>query len=129
MNPLNSILLEGNLTHDPDFKTLPSDNGVCSFSIATNRFYGRGESMEKETSYFTVEAWNRLGEVCRDTLKKGRGIRVVGRLKQERWTDADGKPRSVVKIVAEHVEFKPVYTPQPQQGSLEVSEEKETVAQ
>jgi single-strand DNA-binding protein len=34
-------------------------------------------------------------------------VRVVGRLKQDRWTGTDGKPRSAVKIVAEHVEFKP----------------------
>jgi single-strand DNA-binding protein len=34
-------------------------------------------------------------------------VRVVGRLKQDRWTDADGKPRSRIEIVAEHVEFKP----------------------
>lgn len=36
----------------------------------------------------------------------GGGVRVVGRLKQDRWTDPDGKPHSRVLIVAEHVEFK-----------------------
>jgi single-strand DNA-binding protein len=45
--------------------------------------------------------------VCGEYLKKGRGVRVVGRLKQDRWTDPDGKPHSRVEIVAEHVEFKP----------------------
>jgi single-strand DNA-binding protein len=40
-------------------------------------------------------------------LKKGRGVRVVGRLKQDRWTSPKGQPRSKVSIVAEHVEFKP----------------------
>jgi single-strand DNA-binding protein len=63
--------------------------------------------MQKEVSCFDVSAWTRLAEVCGEYLKKGRGVRVVGRLKQDRWTDADGKPHSRIFIVAEHVEFKP----------------------
>jgi single-strand DNA-binding protein len=38
---------------------------------------------------------------------KGRGVRVVGRLKQERWQNAEGQAQSKVVIVAEHVEFRP----------------------
>jgi len=53
----------------------------------------------------TSPPWTRLAEVCAEYLKKGRGVRVVGRLKQDKWTDADGKPHSRVHIVAEHVEF------------------------
>ncbi|HUX40677.1 MAG TPA: single-stranded DNA-binding protein [Rectinemataceae bacterium] len=111
MNALNSILLEGNLTRDPESKTLPSGSQVCSFAIASNRFYRQNEVMEKETSYFDIEAWARLGQSCAETLRKGRGVRVVGRLKQDRWTDQTGKAHSKVKIVAEHVEFKPIFKP------------------
>lgn len=114
MNSLNSILLEGNVVKDPFTKTMPSGNQVCDFTLATNRFYKNGEEgFEKEVSYFDVEAWARLGTACAQNLKKGRGVRVVGRLKQDRWTDPEGKPRARVKIVAEHVEFKP---PKPEQG-------------
>jgi single-strand DNA-binding protein len=63
--------------------------------------------MQKEVSFFDVSTWAWLAEVCGEYLKKGRGVRVVGRLKQDRWTDPDGKPHSRVEIVAEHVEFKP----------------------
>ncbi len=109
MNSLNSILVEGNLTRDPNLKTFISGNQVCHFTLATNRSYKNAdEAYEKEVSYFDVEAWARLGETCSQYLKKGRGVRVVGRLKQDRWTDPDGKPHNRVKIVAEHVEFKPV---------------------
>ncbi|MBL8967338.1 MAG: single-stranded DNA-binding protein [Spirochaetaceae bacterium] len=109
MNSLNSILIEGNLTRDPENKTLPSGSQVCNFSVASNRFYKQNDELEKEVSYFDVEAWARVAQSCAETLKKGRGVRVVGRLKQERWNDPEGKPRSKVKIVAEHVEFKPVF--------------------
>ena len=54
-----------------------------------------------------METWSKLADACRDHLAKGRGVRVVGRLKQDRWTDQEGKNRSRIKIVAEHVEFKP----------------------
>ncbi len=107
MNSLNSILVEGNLVRDPDSKVLPSGNQVCDFTLASNRFYKNGDTgMEKEVSYFDVEAWSRLGASCAQYLKKGRGVRVVGRLKQDRWVDPEGKQRAKVKIVAEHVEFK-----------------------
>jgi single-strand DNA-binding protein len=108
VNSLNSILLEGNLVRDPESRTLPSGSQVCSFAVASDRFYKQPEGeLEKEVSYFDVEAWSRLGSTCSQNLKKGRGVRVVGRLKQDRWTDAEGKMKSRVKIVAEHVEFKP----------------------
>jgi len=111
VNSLNSILLEGNLTHEPESRTLPTGSQVCSFAIASNRFYKQNEVLEKETSYFDVEAWARLGQTCAETLHKGRGVRVVGRLKQDRWTDQSGKSHSKVKVVAEHVEFKPMFKP------------------
>jgi single-strand DNA-binding protein len=60
--------------------------------------------------------------VCGEYLKKGRGVRVVGRLKQDRWTDPDGKPHSRVEIIAEHVEFKPQL--KKQDGSPDAGEEK-----
>jgi single-strand DNA-binding protein len=108
MNSLNSILLEGNLVRDPESKTLPTGSQVCNFAVASDRFFKQNDTLEKEVSYFDVEAWSRLGQNCVDNLKKGRGVRVVGRLRQDRWTDPEGKTRSKVKIVAEHVEFKPM---------------------
>jgi single-strand DNA-binding protein len=113
VNSLNSILLEGNLTRDPESKTLTTGSQVCNFTVASDRFYRQNENTEKEVSFFDVEAWARLGLACSENLKKGRGVRVVGRLKQDRWTDTEGKQKSRVMIVAEHVEFKPIRQPAP----------------
>lgn len=107
MNNLNSILIEGNLVKDPELSYTPKGTAVCKFSVACNRTYKQDDQLQKEVSYFDVSTWTRLAEVCAEFLKKGRGVRVVGRLKQDRWADADGKPHSRVLIVAEHVEFKP----------------------
>lgn len=110
MNSLNSILIEGNLTRDPELNHTPKGTPVCGFSIASNRFYKQDEEYQQEVSFFDVEIWARLAETCAEYLEKGRGVRVVGRLKQDRWQDQEGNPRSKVKIVAEHVELKPVST-------------------
>ena len=110
MNSLNSILIEGNLTRDPELKSTPKGTSVCSFSVASNRFYKQDQEYQKEVSFFDVETWAKLAESCAEYLEKGRGVRVVGRLKQDRWQDQDGNPKSKVKIVAEHVEFRPVFT-------------------
>lgn len=123
MNSLNSILIEGNLTRDPELKATPKGTPVCSFSVASNRFYKQDEEYQKEVSFFDVEAWAKLAESCAEYLEKGRGVRVVGRLKQDRWQDQEGNPRSKVKIVAEHVEFKPVFTKKDDTESDGVSDE------
>ncbi|MDR3167111.1 MAG: single-stranded DNA-binding protein [Treponema sp.] len=107
MNNLNSILIEGNLVRDPLFRSTAKGTPLCTFSLASNRFFRQDSGLEKEVSFFDVETWSKLAENCYNLGHKGRGVRVVGRLKQDRWTGADGKPRSRVTIVAEHVEFRP----------------------
>ncbi|OHD79451.1 MAG: single-stranded DNA-binding protein [Spirochaetes bacterium RIFOXYC1_FULL_54_7] len=109
LSNLNSIIIEGNLVRDPLLKATPNGHPVCSFAVASNRFYKQNEDTEKEVSFFDIETWSKLAQTCGDVLKKGRGVRVVGRLKQDRWTDNGGKNQSRIKIVAEHVEFKPVF--------------------
>ncbi len=109
MNALNSILLEGNIVRDPVVKETPRGTIVCTFSIASNRSYRQDEEYEQETSFFEVESWAKLAEQCGKYCTKGRGVRVVGRLKQDRWEGQDGKKFTKVKVVAEHVEFKPQF--------------------
>jgi len=121
MNCLNSILLEGNLVKDPLEKRTPQDTIISSFTIAVNRSYKKSEDYVKEVSYFDIEVWSTLAESCLKHLCKGRGVRVVGRLKQDRWIDDDEKNRSRIKIIAEHVEFKPIYTPAKENQKDEVA--------
>jgi single-strand DNA-binding protein len=127
MNNLNSILIEGNLVKDPELSYTAKGTAVCKFSVACNRAFKQDDQLQKEVSFFDVSTWTRLAEVCGEYLKKGRGVRVVGRLKQDRWTDTDGKPHSRVEIVAEHVEFKPQLKKQgadgEKDGNAEGSEE------
>ncbi len=109
MNNLNSIIVEGNLTRDPEYRLTPNGKPVCMLSVASNRYYKKDEETKEETSFFNVETWAKLADNCNQYLTKGRGVRVVGRLKQDRWTNAEGQNRERLKIVAEHIDFKPQY--------------------
>ena len=127
MNNLNSVLIEGNLTKDPELSYTPNSRAVCKLRLATNRYYKQGDELQEEASFFDVTVWGRQGEACAEYLKKGRGVRVVGRLKEDRWEAPDGTNRSKIQIVAEHVEFKP--KPKEEEGeSEETKEELESVS-
>jgi single-strand DNA-binding protein len=106
MNNLNSVLIEGNMVRDPLIRSTPKGTQVCNFSIASNRFFRQDSNLEKETGFFEVEVWGKLAVACSTQGRKGRGVRVVGRLKQDRWTGSDGKSHNKVAIVAEHVEYR-----------------------
>jgi len=123
MNNLNSILIEGTLVRDPVVRTTPKGTTVCNFRIASNRFFKQDNGMEKEVSFFDVETWAKLAETCGNIGKKGRGVRIVGRLKEDRWAGNDGKPRSRISIVAEHAEFRPDFKKERETEIEKVSEE------
>jgi len=112
MNNLNSVLLEGIVSDGPAFNNSPELGASCDFVLVSNRYYKKGDDLEEEQSFFDVRVKGHLAEICNEYLSKGHGVRIVGRLKQDRWeAPADdyqkGGPRSKVYIVAEHVEFKP----------------------
>lgn len=111
MNDLNSVLLEGKLTKDPDLKFMGEDINVCTFPIAVNRRYIKkgGNGYTTDTSYFIIESWGTMALNCGQYLTKGRGIRVSGRLKQYKFKQ-NGIPREMVYVVAEHIEFQPQKT-------------------
>ena len=106
MNSLNQIILEGNVVRTPQPKVTPNGTTVCTVTLAVNFKYkaSQGTVME-EVSYFDVTAFGKLAERCSEWCPQGREIRVIGRIKQNRWKDEEGKSHSKVLIIAEHIEF------------------------
>ena len=106
MNQHNSLIIEGNIVRTPEIKDTVNKSKLATFSIAVNRYYKKADgTFEQEVSYFDVEAWGNLVESVGKNASKGCGCRVVGRLKQDRWKDGNGKSFCKVSIVAEHIEF------------------------
>ena len=103
---LNNVNIMGNLTRNPEMKSLPSGKEVCSLSIANNHVFMKNGEKVSEVSYFDVDVWGITAENCSKYLTKGKGVIVEGRLRQDRW-EKDGKTQSRVKITASAVHFMP----------------------
>ena len=101
MNNLNSLILEGVVSGEPH-KVETSD--VINFTVETTRYYKNraGEDVEEKSS-FKVVAFGSMSEI---PVKEGSGVRVVGRLKENKWTDSEGVTHSEVQVVAEHIEIR-----------------------
>ena len=106
MNNLNSVLIEGNFAKDPLIHSTPKGTQVCNFSIVSKRYYHQDSKLEMETGSFDIVAHGIIAENIYALGKKGRGVRVVGHLKQERWQSDEGKEMGRIIIVAEHVEYR-----------------------
>ena len=101
----NQVTLMGNLTRDPELRTTPNGQSVCSFSLALNRSYkGQNDEWKEVTDYVDIVAWGSLGERVAQYLTKGRPALVSGRLQSSSW-EQDGKKRNKVEVVAQDVTF------------------------
>lgn len=106
MANLNSVMLIGRLTADPELRQTPSGAPVCKFRVATNHVYKKADGEKGErTCFVDVEAWRRLGEICAEFLRKGREVFVSGRLTLDQWQDKSGGKRSRLKVTAFQVQF------------------------
>lgn len=102
----NQVIIMGNLTRDPELRTIPSGQSVCSFSIAVNRAWTGSDGQTQEAvDYFDIVAWGKLGELVNQYLRKGRKALIVGRLQTRSWEAQDGSKRKATDIVANDVTF------------------------
>ena len=107
MATINSVVLVGNLTRDPELRHTSSGMAVCSLRIAVNtrrKDAATGEWGEKP-NYFDVTVWGQQGENCAQYLAKGRQVGVQGRLEWREWDAQDGTKRQAVEVVADSVQF------------------------
>jgi len=101
----NQVILMGNLTRDPELRSTPNGQSVCSFSLALNRSYkGSDGNWQEVTDYIDIVAWGPLGERVAQYLQKGRPCLVNGRLQSRSW-EQEGQKRSKVEVVANDVTF------------------------
>jgi len=102
---INQVMLMGNLTRDPELRTTPGGQSVCSFSLAINRSWQDQSGQQQDAvDYFDVTAWGKLGELVAQYLSKGRRCLVQGRLSQRSW-EQDGQKRNKVEVVASDITF------------------------
>lgn len=103
---INRAVLTGNLTRDPELRSLPSGTSVCELRIGVNsrrKDAASGEWVDKP-NYFNIKVYGPQGENCVRYLKKGRQVCVDGRLDWREWETEAGK-REAVDIIADSVQF------------------------
>ena len=104
---LNKAMIYGNLTRDPEMKSLPSGMQVTSFSIATNRVYNDRDGKRQEAvDYHNIVVFGKTAENCAKYLKKGASAFVEGSLRTNSW-EKDGVKQYRTEIVADRVQFGP----------------------
>jgi len=106
---LNKAIVIGNLTRDPELRSLPSGVKVCSFSLATNRVWKDKNGVRQESAdYHNVVVFGRQAETVAQYMKKGSSILVEGRMQTRSWEDkASGEKKYRTEIVADRTQFGP----------------------
>ena len=104
---LNKAMLIGNLTRDPELKSLPSGVKVASFSLATNRSWKDANGAKQDsTEYHNLVAFGKPAELIAQYCKKGNSLYVDGRLQTRSW-EQDGQKKYPTEIVVENFQFGP----------------------
>jgi single-strand DNA-binding protein len=104
---INRVVLTGNLTRDPELRSLPSGMSVCSLRVACNtrRKNNSTGEWEDKPNFFDVTVWGAQGENCARFLSKGRPVALDGRLEWREWQDQQGNNRQSIEIIADAVQF------------------------
>lgn len=107
MASYNRVILAGNLTRDPELRSLPSGNAVLRMSLAVNRRYtGKDGETREEVTYVDIDAFGKPAETIAKYCSKGSGILVEGRLRLDQWDDkVSGEKRSKLGVVLENFTF------------------------
>ena len=105
---LNKVFIIGNLTRDPELKSLPSGVKVTNFSVATNRVWKDKEGQKQEAvEYHNLVVFGRQAETTAQYLKKGSSCLIEGRLQTRSWEGQDGKKNYRTEIVADRLQLRP----------------------
>ena len=95
---INSVVLVGNLTRDPELRHTPSGMAVCSLRLAVNsRRKDETGNWADKPNYFDITVWGAQGENCAQYLAKGRPVGVQGRLEWREWDAQDGTKRQAAE--------------------------------
>jgi single-strand DNA-binding protein len=99
---INKVIIVGRLGKDPEMRSTPQGSTVAKFTVATDeRYTDKSGEKQERTEWHDVEAWDRLGEICGQYLRKGKLVYIEGSIRTDTWDDKEsGQKRSRKKIVA-----------------------------
>ena len=101
---INSVIIMGRLTYDPELRTTPNGISVVRFQVAWDINFSRSGE-DKKTDFIDVTAWRQTAEFVSRYFRKGSMIAVEGSIQTDNFTDKDGNKRKSVQVVANNVSF------------------------
>lgn len=101
---LNSVIMMGRLTGDPELRQTPAGVNVSSFTIAVERSFAK-QGTERQTDFFDVVAWRGQADFVSRFFHKGQMIAVQGRMETRTYDDRNGVRRKAYTIVADSLHF------------------------
>lgn len=104
---INRVIITGNLTRDPELRSLSSGTSVCELRVACNgsrKDRQSGQWVDKP-NYFDVTVWGKSADNAGEHLEKGQAVVVDGRLEWREWTDNDDNKRQSVEIMADSIQY------------------------
>ena len=105
---LNKAFILGNVTREPEVKSLPSGQQVTSFGIATNRFYTSSSGEKKQDAEFhNIVCFGKLADISARYVNKGSLVLIEGRIKTRNWTNTAGVKQYRTEIIADSLQLGP----------------------
>ena len=105
---LNKVFLIGRLTQDPQTKALPSGQQICSFGLATSRFFtDKSGQKQQQPDFHNIVLFGRLAEIASQYLNKGSLVLIEGRIQTRSWQDTTGNKKYRTEIVGERLQLGP----------------------
>lgn len=101
---VNKCLFIGNLTADPEIRTMPNGEQVANFTIALNeRYKAKDGNVVENVEYVRIVLYRRLAEIAAQYLHKGSQVYIEGRLKTRKWQDNNGQDRYTTEIQGDNL--------------------------
>lgn len=103
---VNKCLFIGNLTADPEIRTMPNSEQVANFAIALNeRYKAKDGNVVENVEYVRIVLYRRLAEIAGQYLHKGSQVYIEGRLKTRKWQDSNGQDRYTTEIQGDNLQM------------------------
>jgi len=108
---LNKVFLLGRVATDPELRSTPTGQPVCSFRMVTNQIFTDSSGQKREKPQFhNIVLWRRLAEIASQYLTKGALVLIEGRIENRSWQDAQGNKKYRSEIIAERMQLGPKAT-------------------
>ena len=103
---VNKCFFIGNLTADPEIRTMPNGEQVANFTIALNeRYKAKDGNVVENVEYVRIVLYRRLAEIAGQYLHKGSQVYIEGRLKTRKWQDNNGQDRYTTEIQGDNLQM------------------------